>query len=295
MNHSTTFIFLVFFGVGIAGLALVGLILSQGFKKLQNLAQSEEFRKTLPQNTGESAKSYPLVIPTPASGKTLGCSVILLFVMIAGIAIGMFVQQLEISKAQQLQNQGVVVAATVSDKDVDRDSDDGDTYSIRYTFRAVGGDGAVGDYGRWESVTESFYDRTEVGTTVEVVYVSDAPHISLLRDFYTPGKVDYWGAVIGAGVAILCLALGAGQLNRHRYARRLDAEGVQTVTQIVDHYSHADSDGTSYYIIYDLPGMGRVRQLASRNVQNRYPVGSTVRLLYLPDNPAIFRVEEESF
>ncbi|MBN2389869.1 MAG: hypothetical protein JXR84_04050 [Anaerolineae bacterium] len=293
MDDSIMWVILYLVVTTIAGLALLIFILSRVSRRLKNIGGVEGLRQRLQQELKASAPVYPAVSPTPTPGKALGCSMAVLLLMVATMAVGAFVQQREVREVRRLQTEGVVAVARVDDKKVDRDSEDGDTYSIYYTFRAVAPNGATRDYAQWEDVPLAFYNRMPVGATLEVVYVPGAPDINRLRKFYTPGKVRYWGIFIGLGAALPCLALGAGQLTRYRNARRLDDEGMQVTTRVLDHYTHTDSDGNSYYIIYELPGVGRVRQAVTRKVQAQLSPGSPIRLTYLPDNPRIFRMEQE--
>ncbi|MBN2004188.1 MAG: hypothetical protein JXA21_12600 [Anaerolineae bacterium] len=291
MNDSTIVVVLVLFVTTIIGLAVLVVGLSWA-RKFQNAGGVEALRQKL-QESKIPTKVYPAVSPTPKPRTALGCSVILVMLMIAAIAVGVFVQQKEAREVRLLEREGVVAVATVGDKKIEHGSDNDEIPYIYYTFRAVTADGATREYGQWKSVRSSFYNQTDIGATLEVVYVPGSPNINRLRDLYTPGKMQYWGVLIAAGIALPCLALGAGQLNRYRHARRLDAEGMQAITRIMEHYTEEDSDGNTYYIIYELPGMGPVRQATTRNFQARHPVGSSVQLLYLPDNPLIFRLEDE--
>ncbi len=288
MNDSAMFVILSLVVVTIIGTILLSIIL--WVRKLQSAGGVQGLQQKLQQELKDSTPAYPDVTPAPPSGTALGCSVVTVLWMVAAIAIGIVWQLAEVHQVRQLQTEGVFVTAWVSKKEIVSGEDD-ESYYIHYTFSATMD---TDNYTRRESVPEYFYDRTEQGAPIEIVYVPSAPGISRLREFYTPGKVRYLGVFIGAGTFLPGLMLGLGQFRRYRNARRLDDEGVPVTTRVVEHHTYKDSDGDEQHsIIYELPSVGRVRQSVTRDVQQRHPVESTVRLLYLPDNPLIFRMEEE--
>ncbi|MBN2389868.1 MAG: hypothetical protein JXR84_04045 [Anaerolineae bacterium] len=98
-------------------------------------------------------------------------------------------------------------------------------------------------------------------------------------------------------------------------ARRLDNEGVWVNSVVEGHctregvgyapkngsYDDDDDDSSvnsistiSHYIIYDLPGVGLVRQGVDKTIYDRVNDGSSIKLRYLPDSPRICRVEWEA-
>jgi hypothetical protein len=78
---------------------------------------------------------------------------------------------------------------------------------------------------------------------------------------------------------------------RYQNAVRLNEGGTVTSVRILDAYISSDSDSTSYYIAYQLPGGEPFRQAVSKKAFERLPVGSTANVRYLYDNPQVFRLE----
>ncbi len=98
-------------------------------------------------------------------------------------------------------------------------------------------------------------------------------------------------------------------------ARRLDNEGVLVASNVEgrctqEHLSsrpnyhagrrspYADIDNgpsyvftNSYSIIFDLPGVGLVRQGVDQAIYEKMTEGKSISLRYLPDNPRICRLE----
>ena len=110
---------------------------------------------------------------------------------------------------------------------------------------------------------------------------------------YKPGRVNYLPGIIGGIVGIVAFLLTTAFFRGYRNAMRLDIEGVMTTTTILDLYESSDSDSTTYYVAYTLPDGEQIRHSVLSRVYNTLHVGDAVRIVYLMENPRIFRPEWE--
>ncbi len=289
MSLPTIFVILIFLFIGGVALSFVILFATQtskaakGARGLQGIADQMQT-----QLAGmRPAWRYPIVTPTWQAGEALGVCVALLLLGLTLIGAGWFLQQRHIHEVQLLKNEGVVAVANIADQRIS-ENDDSETYYVTFAFTAGADDQRV-EVQREVSVPESFYDRVEYGSKIEVVYARSDPHIVRIRALYTPGKIKYWWLIFLGGAGGLCLLFAWIVLGIYRNANRLDEEGMSTTTVLLDCFEHSDSDNTAYYLVYDLPGVGPIRHIVEKRVYNRLTIGDTFSLVYLPDNPKIFR------
>ena len=123
-----------------------------------------------------------------------------------------------------------------------------------------------------------------------MIYARRAPHIARIAAQYRPGKFTLWPILI-ATVGVSFLLLVPWMYQRYQNAKRLDAEGIWTTVTILDVYEDADPDTPSYYVAYALPGGQTIRHVVSHRVFQQLQTSRVVRVLYLPDDPQVFRPE----
>ena len=234
------------------------------------------------------SRQYPGLAPMWKTQTLLwsGVGISLLGLLLLGG--GWFAQHDHIRQVRLLETEGVTTTARITDKTISS-SDDSDTYYIHYTFTAVVDDQRV-EINRKTSVSEQFYDRVEYGGALPVVYARSDPRVVRIQALYTPGKVEYWRLIILGGLGMLCCWLAWRIFRTYGDAHRLDNEGVQATVRVLECYvDDSDSDSTSYYVIYELPGFGPIRQSVDAGRYRQLTVGDLVRVTYLPDQPKIFR------
>jgi hypothetical protein len=233
------------------------------------------------------ALKYPIVAPIYKARTALTTTVFLLFVGLALLAAGWLIQRHQIREVRLLQTEGLVVTARVTDKDIS-EGEDSDTYYVSYSFSGVAHDQRL-DINRRDSVPQSFYDRVEYGGKIDIVYARSDPRVIRILALYTPGKVAYGPLIILGGLGMVVLLLMLAFYGQYRKAVRLDNEGVPANVMVLDSFKHEDSDSVSYYVAYELPGAGPVRHSVAKNVYEQLVIGDTVKIVYLPDMPKVFR------
>ncbi|HNT75068.1 MAG TPA: DUF3592 domain-containing protein [Anaerolineae bacterium] len=280
---------LVLLFIGGVGLLFTGVIVYQITKAVKRAGGVQGIANQMQAQAAaiRPAWHYPIAAPIWPAGTALGCGVAMALLGLVLVGGGWFWQQYLIREMRLLQNEGVVATAVVAAQRIS-ESDDSETYYVTFAFTAVANDQRV-DVRREVSVPESFYERVEYGSQIEVVYARSDPRIVKIRAMYTPGKVAYWPLILLGGLGALCLFFAWLLFGTYRNARRLDEEGLTTSVVLVDCFEHSDSDSTSYYVAYELPGGGPIRHTVEKKIYDRLSAGQTFRLAYLPDNPKIFR------
>ncbi len=280
---------LVFLFIGGIGLLFTGVIVYQMTKAVKRAGGLQGIANQMQAQAAalRPAWQYPVVAPIWPAGTALGCGFSLGLLGLILVAGGWLAQQHHIREVRLLQTEGVVGVASITRQRIS-ESDDSETYYVTFAFTAIANDHRV-EVRKEVSVPESFYERVEYGSQIEVVYARSDPHVVKIRAFYTPGKVEYWWLIGLGSLGALCLFFTWLLLGVYRNARRLDAEGLVARVTLLDCFEHSDSESTTYYVAYELPGVGPVRQGVEKKIYNRLSVGQTFNLVYLPDNPKLFR------
>jgi len=242
------------------------------------------------------AHAYPTVQPAGETGATLGCGLSVLLTGLLALGIGVTLQTRAIREAILLKNEGVHTMAVVTAKEISEDDEGSDTYYISYAFvapspMAPSETGEQQQVERRESVSRQLYEHTKQEGQIAVIYARRDPHIARIVAQYRPGKVTFWPILIGGAVGVSLLLVTPWMYQRYRDARRLEAEGIRTTVTILDVYEQFDSDSFSYYVAYALPGGQPIRHIVSHRVFQQLQTSRMVRVLYLPDDPQIFRPE----
>lgn len=285
---------LLFVGVAVSTVAMIVFITFSQFVRASRKSKRADGVSGLVANQYAqtaalpSSRQYPGLAPIWKTQILLwvGVGVSLLGLLLIGG--GWFAQQDHIRQVRLLESEGVAATARITDKTISS-SDDSDTYYIHYTFTALVDDQRV-EINRKISVSEQFYDRVEYGGSLPIIYARSDPRVVRIQALYTPGKVEYWRLIILGGLGMLCCWLAWRIFKTYGDARRLDNEGVQATVRVLECYvDDSDSDSTWYYVIYELPGFGPIRQSVDVGRYRQLTVGDRVRVTYLPDQPKIFR------
>jgi hypothetical protein len=127
--------------------------------------------------------------------------------------------------------------------------------------------------------------------SVEVIYARSDPQIARMMAHYEPGKVSYVPIIVGVIAAVVDALLLSWTYKRYQNANRLEVEGVPGTVTVLDFYEESDSDSTSYFVAYALPDGQQIRHSVSRKIYQTLTVGDAIRIIYLLDDPRVFRTE----
>ncbi len=64
-----------------------------------------------------------------------------------------------------------------------------------------------------------------------------------------------------------------------------------TTTTVLDLFATSDENSTTHYVAYTLPDGQKVRHGIKPAIYRQLQVNDLVRLVYLPDDPKVFRLE----
>lgn len=258
---------------------------------------------------------YPLILSTPHADETTLSRILLFLALILVAVAGTVIQTSEFREARLLQSEGVIVATQPIAK-YQHCKNGICTYTIDYTFITRPGEGER-RYSDSESVSRDFYHSTAEGALLQIIYIARSPDVNQIHALYVPGKSSYTGTIVGSVLFLPLFALWLWQTLDAQNARRLDNEGVLVASSVEgrctqEHlgprpnyhvglgrrpmYDEIDNGPSyvfknSYYIIFDLPGVGLVRQGVDQAIYEKMTEGKSISLRYLPDNPWICRLE----
>jgi hypothetical protein len=203
---------------------------------------------------------------------------------------------------RRLLEEGVVVQGSVQLLRMEED-DNLTTYYVDYQFIAP----IKGDPTRIQgsqSVSSDFYRSLREGQTIQVRYAASDPDLSTLEAEFGPPNIIpllFFGGTGGLGT-LVGLAMALYVFRNVHYLRRLRLHGRLTQAFIYDRWEYKDLEGLATYCIAyafkaDLPGRSVVivsRAEQNKDIYDRYKVGDSVLVRYLPDNPNICRLEIET-
>lgn len=195
----------------------------------------------------------------------------------------------------RLEHEGITVQGTVINMVVD-DSDDSTLYEVSYRFTAP----VNGDHATFESadgVSESVYNKLEMGGKLDVIYVKSDPKTSAIKaDWGLPDLralafvsiLEFIGLALGLWMLKIGVKAGRNHLN-------LRSKGEETLATIFDAWEESGSDSSSYYVAYayQVPEFGgQIFTNAEESVQayRKLKIGDRVPLRYLPDDPQIAKL-----
>lgn len=289
INNTGTLIMVASAAILLITLGITALSVVRAVTRSRKSTSGERMRDTYQRLVSEHpSMAYPVVSPTWSSSCTLMLSLAALIFGLGLIVAGVFIQGREIQKAQLLAQEGIRTSATVIDKEISEDDDGNETYYIRFAF-IEGQEANRNEVQHRQSVPKDVYNRAEHGGRIEIIYAPSNPRIARITATYVPNQVSYWPLTLLGGVGVLLLLFLPMSFKLSGQAQRLDTEGVTVTTSIVDLYESSDSDGSSYYVAYEVPSRGHIRHGVSRGIYRRLRVGETITVRYLPDNPKLFR------
>ncbi len=288
-------IILVFMGIGsivfVAGALKILSKVRKNFEAIGGLEGLNAARLRMIEE--HPARIFPIVIPMGKVKTARLVWSIMVFSVLVSFGVGGFFQFRVSRAARLLEGEGVVVAATVAARSISENDDGDETYYVTYTFNAQAANGESLPVKRKESVPYALFARVEDGGRIEVIYARSDPTVARMMANYTPGKVSYLPIFVGGIMGLVGLLLATGFYRYYQNAARLDAEGFPISVTILDLFETWDSDSTTYYIAYILPDGQKIRHTVRSAVYQRLHVGDSIRIVYLPDNPKIFRPEWE--
>jgi hypothetical protein len=202
----------------------------------------------------------------------------------------------------QLSQQGVITQATVTWLET-HEGDDSTSYYVYYEYMGTINHeaGIIEDSDR---ISSSLYGALKIEQQIEILYVPTNAAISAVRTEFAPPNPIGLLFVVGLGGVFILVGLGvlyAGgkaqkQLNQLRTA------GVQTQGMLFDRWTDKDSDGdTTYYVAFAFkplnammgaPVISRAEQ--NKKLYDKYRVGDTLSIRYLPNDPTICMVQTTS-
>jgi hypothetical protein len=189
-----------------------------------------------------------------------------------------------------LNNEGVTAQGTVTNMVVDS-SDDSIVYNVSYRFTApVNGDNI--NHEDTDSISESVYNKLEMGGNVDVIYVRSDPKISTIKADW--GLPDLWALAFVFTIESIGLAFGIWMLKIGVTAGsnflNLRSKGEETQATIFDTWEESNSDSASYYVAYayQVPQFGKqIFTNVEQSIQayKKLNIGDRTPLRYLPDDP----------
>lgn len=213
------------------------------------------------------------------------------FAALVCFGLGGFLQYRAIRSARLLESEGISARATVTDTRISEDDDGDETYYVAYRFDAPSSDAGSQQVQREESVPYVVFAQAEEGGSIDIIYARSDPKVAQILANYMPGEVSYVSILVGGIMGVICALLAIPLHRRFQDAIRLDAEGVLTTTTVLDLFAASDSDSTTHYVAYTLPDGQKVRHGIKPAIYKQLHVGDALRLVYLPDNPKVFRLE----
>lgn len=220
------------------------------------------------------------------SARGMGC-LMLFFIpfIIAGIGVLAFAF-VQWNNWWQLEQSGQVTRATVIDRWISTDSEDGDSYHVEYSYvvndRAYEGQSSV----NWER-----YNQLEPGVTVDVLYAATNPAITSLSIDNTPFLPIFLTvfAIFWNGIVLFMVGLPLHQRGKQNRLRR-DARPLPGTVIESKNWEDSDDDYT-FRIRYEFRTPGgktltgtEQRTDNSRRGQRLPQPGETVTVAYAGDD-----------
>lgn len=244
-------------------------------------------------------------VQQPLSGSLVMPVLALIFALVftlSGIfllALGIGGHISETNAYRQLVQEGVVVQGSIQALRIDDDADSS-TYYVDYQFTAP----MNGDPTRMQgsqSVSADVYRSLRVGQSIAVRYAPSDPALSTLEVEFGPPNIIFplvvggtggLGTLFGLGMTVSC----ARNITSLRHLR---LRGRDTHACIVDRWEDKDAEGdTIYCIAYAFTATLPDRRLVTvtraeqnKQIYDRYRVGDTLPVRYLPDDPNVCQLQ----
>ena len=287
---STFALILVIMGIS-STIFVVSMLKSFGRvnKKLEDVGGIEGLKAAHLRLTDEHpALALPISSPIGRAERIRLVWAIALLFSLLSLSLGGSMQFRAIRAAWLLEREGVIVAATVVDRAATEDSDGYQTYSVTYAFDVQTTGGGMRTISRKEHVPYGVFVQVEEGGRIDAIYARSDPEVVQLVANYSPGPSTYLPGIIGGTIAVLGFLIAWAAYRRYRTALRLDAEGYPASVTVFDLFESPGSEGI-YYVAYTLPDGQKVCHTVNAAMYQRLDIGRTIRIVYLPGNPQIFR------
>lgn len=288
-------IILVFMGIGSIIFVAGALKMFSGVRKNIEAVGGLEGLEAAHLRMAEERPAAIVPVVTPV-GQVKTARLVWLILALSALlcfGVGGFIQYRAIRSARLLENEGVVARATVTEKRISEDDDGDETYYVTYTFGAQSSDAGLQQVKRKESVHYEVFAQVEEGGRLDVIYARSDPKVARILANYESGKVSYLPIFVGGIIGLVEALLAAAFYRRFQNAVRLDAEGIPTTATVLDLFVTSGEDSATYYVAYNLPDGQKIRHTVSPAIYKRLHVGDSLRIVYLPDNPKVFRPEWE--
>lgn len=284
-------IVLIFMGIGALVFLAGALKMVAQFRKHIEAAGGLEGLKALQVRMMEEQPAAAVPVVTPVGRVQTARLLWLCFACSALLSFGLggFFQYRAIRNAGLLESEGVTTRATVAKTHISEDDDGDETYYVTYTFDAQSPEAGAQQVKRKESVPYELFLQAEEGGGIDIIYAGSDPEVARIMANYEPGKVSYLPIFLGGILGLVDAILAVPFYRRFRNAMRLDLEGVLTTTPVLDLFTTSDDDSTTHYVAYTLPDGQKIRHGVATTIYAQLHVGDLIRLVYLPDNPKIFR------
>jgi len=237
------------------------------------------------------ANAFPVVAPVGQVNTTRLVWLIFVCSALLSFGLGGFFQYRTIRSARLLQNEGMTTRATVAEKYISEDDEGNETYYVTYTFTAQSLDAGPQQIKRQESVPHEIFARVEKGERIEIIYARSDPKVARIMANYEPGAVSYLPICLGGILGLVDALMTIPFYRRFQKAVRLDVEGIPTTTTVRGLFTSSGEEGTTYYVAYTLPDGQKIRHSIKPALYKQLHVGDTLRIVYLSDNPRVFRPE----
>jgi len=284
-------IVLAFVGIGAIIFVTGALKMFSGLTKQIQAVGGLEGLKTahLRMMEEQPAAAVPIVTPVGRVQTARLLWLFFAFSALLGFGLGGFFQYRTIRNVRLLEREGVTAYATITQTHISEDDDGDETYYVTYNFDAQSPDVGFQQVKRKESVPYEVFLRAEEGGKIDILYARSDPKVARIMANYEPGKVSYLPIFLGGIFGLVDAVLAVPLYRRFRNAMRLDVEGVLTTTTVLDLFETSDENSTAHYVAYTLPDGQKIRHGVKATIYAQLHVGDIIRLVYLLDNPRIFR------
>jgi len=286
-------IILVFMSIGALVFVAGALKIVARFRQHIEAAGGLEGLKAMQLRMMEEQPAAAVPIVTPV-GSVRSARLIWLFFAFSALlsfCLGGFFQYRAIRNARLLESEGVTTRATVTETHISEDDDGDETYYVTYSFAAQSPDTGSQQVKRKESVPYEVFRQAEADGRIDIIYAGSDPKVAHIMANYEPGRVRYVAILVGGILGVVDALLSVPLYRRFRNAVRLDGEGMPVTTEVLDLFAMSDENDTTHYVAYTSPDGQKVRDSIKPAIYKQLHVGDLIKLVYLPDDPKVFRPE----
>lgn len=213
------------------------------------------------------------------------------------LGVGMYIR--DSIAYNRLSSEGLRTAAIITDLEV-RPEDDSDSYYVYYQFLArIQGDTA--NFQGSDEVGSAFFNRLRVGQTIEVFYWPADPSLSAVKAELKPPSMTLLLCFGGMGglFTLIGLVMIFSSFMGIVNTIRLRLGGQVARGTVFKKWTETDSDNdTTYFVAFafraEIPDKGVLlipHAEQNKKIYDNVPVGGTLTVRYLPDNPKICLTE----